>query len=484
VALDSQTKRRSVLATGLAFLVIAPLTDGTTSAVDREHITGLYAGINPTTHVATADLHIFSTSLVEPNHVADSGDNVLFKGQIEVQGGAYIGGIANYTAFSATGSITQAGIATASLGVTSAGTAVLFGAADGNIRLGNASTLADLTTGDYNIAIGDNALQYNETGEYNIAIGRYAMAGANATPFDVDNNIAVGSYSLFNIEHGSDKNTCLGFGSGYGITTGSNNILLGWNAGYRQTTNNNLLILDNQVRASIAEEGTNSIIYGVMAATPASQILNLNAVVNISQDLTVDGGTSLGDNAADTHNLFGVSTLGDGGTTNYLGVSATGVQSFVGLARIDWTKKTANGVAIRNAHGTPTGAVADLQTAHDGNFYIVNEESGETPGLDIEVDFTGVTAFNWVQVLARYELASAAHGITVMLEITPFDGSAWHRYTFFKDQAADLTNESHSFFVPDDTPYINAGVVKVRFVHEMVGTSPAHLLVIDCVALY
>ena len=78
MALDSQTKRRSVLATGLAFLVIAPLTDGTTSAVDREHITGLYAGINPTTHVATADLHIFSTSLVEPNHVADSGDNVLF----------------------------------------------------------------------------------------------------------------------------------------------------------------------------------------------------------------------------------------------------------------------------------------------------------------------------------------------------------------------------------------------------------------------
>jgi len=413
VALDSQTKRRSVLATGLAFLVIAPLTDGTTSAVDREHITGLYAGINPTTHVATADLHIFSTSLVEPNHVADSGDNVLFKGQIEVQGGAYIGGSANYTAFSATGSITQAGTATASLGVTSAGTAVLFGAADGNIRLGNASTLADLTTGDYNIAIGDNALQYNETGEYNIAIGRYAMAGANATPFDVDNNIAVGSYSLFNIEHGSDKNTCLGFGSGYGITTGSNNILLGWNAGYRQTTNNNLLILDNQVRASIAEEGTNSIIYGVMAATPASQILNLNAVVNISQDLTVDGGTSLGDNAADTHNLFGVSTLGDGGTTNYLGVNATGGLTFYGSSKITGLKlnivaKTAAYTATATDDIITCGAgdetfTVDLPAPVIGKiFFIKNVGTGI---ITVDADTTGSTTIDGetTQTVNQYE---------------------------------------------------------------------------------
>ena len=128
--------------------------------------------------------------------------------------------------------------------------------------------------------------------------------------------------------------------------------------------------------------------------------------------------------------------------------------------------------------------MTDLQTAHDGNFYTVSEESGETPAIDIEVDFTGVTAFNWVQILARYEQAAASHGITVMLEVTPFDGSAWHRYDYFSDQAADLTNESHSFFVPDDSAYINSGVVKVRFVHEMAGTSVNHDLVIDCVALY
>ena len=413
MALDTETKRRSVLATGLAFLVIAPFADGVISNVDREHVTALYAGIAPVSSVSTTDLHIFSAVIVEPNHVADSGSNVLFKNQIEAQGGAYFGGSANYTAFSATGSITQAGIATASLGVTSAGTAVLFGAADGNIRLGNASTLADLTTGDYNIAIGDNALQYNETGEYNIAIGRYAMAGANATPFDVDNNIAVGSYSLFNIEHGSDKNTCLGFGSGYGITTGSNNILLGWNAGYRQTTNNNLLILDNQVRASIAEEGTNSIIYGVMAATPASQILNLNAVVNISQDLTVDGGTSLGDNAADTHNLFGVSTLGDGGTTNYLGVNATGGLTFYGSSKITGLKlnivaKTAAYTATATDDIITCGAgdetfTVDLPAPVIGKiFFIKNVGTGI---ITVDADTTGSTTIDGetTQTVNQYE---------------------------------------------------------------------------------
>ena len=413
MALDSETKRRSVLATGLAFLVIAPFADGVISNVDREHVTALYAGIAPVSSVSTTDLHIFSAVIVEPNHVADSGSNVLFKNQIEAQGGAYFGGSANYTAFSATGSITQAGTATASLGVTSAGTAVLFGAADGNIRLGNASTLADLTTGDYNIAIGDNALQYNETGEYNIAIGRYAMAGANATPFDVDNNIAVGSYSLFNIEHGSDKNTCLGFGSGYGITTGSNNILLGWNAGYRQTTNNNLLILDNQVRASIAEEGTNSIIYGVMAATPASQILNLNAVVNISQDLTVDGGTSLGDNAADTHNLFGVSTLGDGGTTNYLGVNATGGLTFYGSSKITGLKlnivaKTAAYTATATDDIITCGAgdetfTVDLPAPVIGKiFFIKNVGTGI---ITVDADTTGSTTIDGetTQTVNQYE---------------------------------------------------------------------------------
>lgn len=173
-----------------------------------------------------------------------------------------------------------------------------------------------------------------------------------------------------------------------------------------------------------------------------------------------------------------------GGATSYSKIADDGTITQAGTARIDWTKITANGVTIRNAHGTSSDSVSDLQTAHDGDVYTLSEESGETPGMDIEVDFTSVTAFNWVQILARYEQSVASHGITIMLEITPFNGSAWHRYGFMHDQGADLTNENHSFFVPADSAYINSGVVKVRFVHEMIGTSSNHDLVIDECALY
>ena len=180
----------------------------------------------------------------------------------------------------------------------------------------------------------------------------------------------------------------------------------------------------------------------------------------------------------------GVTAIGDAGITNYTQFAVDGSISQTGTARIDWTKITASGVSIRNGHGTTSDSVSDLQTAHDGNVYTLSEESGETPGMDIEVGFAGVTAFNWVQILGRYEQATAGHGITIMLEVAPFNGSAWHRYDFMQDQGADLTNEEHSFFIPDDSAYINSGVVKVRFVHEMIGTSSNHDLVIDVCALY
>lgn len=95
MAVDTQTKRRSVAGMTLMFLVIAPLADGTIAAVDRMHITGLYAGIDPggvAPGIQTDTLHIFSTADVEPEHISDSGDNILVAGDVEVAGTIYAGG--------------------------------------------------------------------------------------------------------------------------------------------------------------------------------------------------------------------------------------------------------------------------------------------------------------------------------------------------------------------------------------------------------
>lgn len=112
MAVDSETKRRSVAGMLIMALAIAPVPDGTVAAVDREHATAIYAGIAPASPgVATNAIHIFSEATVEPDHVSDSGNDLLVAEQIEAQGGGYFGGPSNYTKISATGDIMPVGSA-------------------------------------------------------------------------------------------------------------------------------------------------------------------------------------------------------------------------------------------------------------------------------------------------------------------------------------------------------------------------------------
>ncbi len=109
MALDTETKRRSMHGMGLMFLVIAPVPDGALSSVDRLHIIGLPGAIAP--NVATTAIHKISTSPIEPNHASDSGDNLLLAGKLEAQGGSFIGGVANYADTDGDGKVTFVGTA-------------------------------------------------------------------------------------------------------------------------------------------------------------------------------------------------------------------------------------------------------------------------------------------------------------------------------------------------------------------------------------
>ena len=143
-----------------------------------------------------------------------------------------------------------------------------------NIAFG-ASALRHNTTGSRNIAIGINAAIFNTTGTDNTGIGHYALNVNSIGTY----NIAIGSYALATTK--GSYNTAIGSYAGYTLTNTSSNIFIGYKAGYRQTTNSNLLIIDNQQRASVGEEATNVILYGVMAATPGSQTLAINAATTI-----------------------------------------------------------------------------------------------------------------------------------------------------------------------------------------------------------
>ena len=120
---------------------------------------------------------------------------------------------------------------------------------------------------------------YNTTRGYsNVLIGHTTGYGLNTGK----RNVSIGYASGYTLGAGED-NVLLGYGSGY-LVRGSKNIFIGYAAGTKQTTLSNLLIVDNQARADIATELTNSILYGVMAATPAAQTLRINANLTVSQE--------------------------------------------------------------------------------------------------------------------------------------------------------------------------------------------------------
>ena len=91
-------------------------------------------------------------------------------------------------------------------------------------------------------------------------------------------NTCVGYSSGSSLTSGS-SNTYLGNYSGYGAT-GSSSVFLGNYAGYYETGSDKLFI-DNQNRTDEATSRTNSLIYGVFNATPASQTLRINGNVGI-----------------------------------------------------------------------------------------------------------------------------------------------------------------------------------------------------------
>ena len=148
-------------------------------------------------------------------------------------------------------------------------------------------------------------------------------------------------------------------------------------------------------------------------------------------------------------------------------------------ARIAWTKIPADGVTLGDGPPTSSDTVADLVTAHDGKTYTVDEKAAAA-GQNLIVDFIGVVAFNWVQILAYYD-GQSSHELQVQLEIAPYDDSAWHDYTCMNPDHDYISD--YSFFVADCAPYINSGAVNLRILHNESGNANDDW-VFNVVALY
>ena len=129
--------------------------------------------------------------------------------------------------------------------------------------------------------------------------------------------------------------------------------------------------------------------------------------------------------------------------------------------------------------------MSDLQIAGDGDFYSITE-AADTPGSDLEVDFTGIDTFDWIRIIALYN-GGDTHAVAIQLY--NYDTTTWDTFDSLQNGQEDVSTageyilENHSFFVPDDDNYISGSTVLVRFHHTMLGNA-AHNLYIDTVELY
>jgi len=129
----------------------------------------------------------------------------------------------------------------------------------------------DLVGGDQNIAIGQQALTNLTAGNKNISIGTTAGMSCNG-----NENVFIG--------HNSGR-TC----------TGSSNVFIGYRSAY-YSTDSNIFLLANQLYADAATEKTNSLMYGIFAATPANASLFLNPQqINMGNLPTSASGLTSGD---------------------------------------------------------------------------------------------------------------------------------------------------------------------------------------------
>ena len=121
---------------------------------------------------------------------------------------------------------------------------------DSNIAIGNRAFYSpggSITSGSDNIALGYHSLYSNKSGSTNIAIGKSALF-TNGTGIE---NIAIGKnagssltssgYSIYLGNEACSNGTqnygiCIGWQSGYNITTGSSNVIVGGQAGYNNVS--------------------------------------------------------------------------------------------------------------------------------------------------------------------------------------------------------------------------------------------------------
>jgi len=290
-----------------------------------------------------------------------------FSGNIDVTNGVHI---------SAGGSTIPSAAAATTVVIGQTAGAALEAGAHSSVIIGNLAGEA-LTAGNENIFIGAEAARDVTDGENNVIIGRLAADEENYSSNTIigfsaagsiagNNNIILGQSAAPSKTSG-ENNVIIGGSAAGANVTGENSIYLGNTAG-RDETGSAVLFIDSLDRGSEAAGRTDSLIYGVFNATPASQTLALNANVGVTYLLSRSQATKDAAYTAATEEYLFCDATGGAFSITLPAVSA-GLQY-----TIKKTDSSANAVTIDgNASETIDGELTQILTTQYDAITIVSD---------------------------------------------------------------------------------------------------------------
>ena len=152
--------------------------------------------------------------------------------------------------------------------------------ADSNIAIGNYLVMNQLTSGDNNIAMGQEALRYNTGGSDNVALGRRALRQSTGSGNvgigyralseggGLSSNVAIGYEAMGSTSGGATNNAAIGARAGFYNRTGQYNVYLGSGAGeYVRAQDANVIIGYRALYGGSTSYATRNTVLGYLAGT-------------------------------------------------------------------------------------------------------------------------------------------------------------------------------------------------------------------------
>jgi hypothetical protein len=220
------------------------------------------------------------------------------------------------------------------------------------------NSLYSNTTGSYNTAFGNAALNANTTGTYNNAHGKNSLFKNTTGSY----NTAYGDAALYTTTTGN-YNTALGSAAGGLNSTGSGNVFIGYTAGYNETGSNKLYIDNSDTSSPLiyGDFATNAVTINGNLTTTGTVTSNSMTSLDGTKMVSIDdnGDVHIGNNSmvfTNAENSNGVDVMSSTIGKVQIGESTTDTTTVVGALNVQ--EPTEDSHAATRAYVDKVGALA------------------------------------------------------------------------------------------------------------------------------